>query len=449
MKNGKSIDYRISSFPLYSNRKLVIIISALIVLMVTDISLIRVYDIISKQLIPIDTREILFGIISVACLVAEYLLLKLIKPPPRDEKGKIRLHVILVYKVTKATQYVIGAIVVFVILQILFSSYYNSNVLLAVILCSYSLSIGILSVFISRILSFKRNTIFTFLFVLALGSITVNAAIAMVDVSLRFGDRPPETRAFFGGSSDISKGKYNTIDESYFISYIVSFVTAWIATAILLSNYYRNLGKTKYLLITISPMVFFIGQFAAFFTNEISSVINVDQFFLASLTTFITTLSKPLGGLMLGIAFWSVAKIGKSHTALNKYLIISGFGFFLLFTSNQAILMTIAPYPPFGIATITVMGLSAYLVLVGIYMSTISLSQDTQLRRSIRRVAITQSKLLDSMVTAEIEKEIERRVMEVIKNQSTEMENETGVQPSVNEQEIHDYLNQVIKEVRR
>jgi hypothetical protein len=449
MKNGKSIDYRISSFTLYSNRKLVIIISALIVLMVTDISLIRVYDFISKQLIPIDTRDILFGIISIVCLVAEYLLLELIKPPPGDERGKIRLHVILLYKVTKAVQYVIGAIVVFVILQILFSSYYNTAVLLAVILCSYTLSICILSIFISRILTFRRNTIFMFLFVLALGSITINAAIAMVDVSLRFQDRPPETRVSFGGSSDISKGKYDTIDESYFISYIISFVSAWIATAILLSNYYRKLGKIKYLLITISPMVFFIGQFVAFFTDEISSIINVDQFFLASLTTLITTLSKPLGGLMLGIAFWSMSRMGKSHTALNKYLIISGFGFFLLFTSNQAILMSIAPYPPFGIATITVMGLSAYLVVVGIYMSTISLSQDTQLRRSIRRVAITQSKLFDSMVTTEIEKEIERRVREVINIQSVEMEDETGVQPSLNEQEAHDYLKEVIREIKK
>jgi hypothetical protein len=449
MKNGKSIDYRISSFPLYSNRKLVVIISSLIVLMVTDISLIRVYDIISKQLISFDTKEILFGIISIACLVAEYLVLKLIKPPLGDEKSKIRLHVILIYKVTKAAQYVIGAIVVFVILQILFSSYYSTIVLLAIILCSYTLSIGILSVFISRILSFKRNTIFTFLFVLALGSITVNAAIAMVDISLRSGDRLPETRAFFGGSSDISKGKYDIIDDSYFISYIVSFVSAWIATAILLSNYLRKLGKIKFLLITISPVVFFIGQFVAFFTNEISSTFNVDQFFLAFLTTLITILSKPLGGLMLGIAFWSMAKLGKSNTTLNKYLIISGFGFFLLFTSNQALLLSIFPYPPFGIATITVIGVSAYLVVVGVYMSTVSLSQDAELRRSIRRVARIQSKLFDSMVTAEIEKEIERRVMEVIKKQSVEMENETGVQPSLNDQEIHNYLKQVIREVKR
>jgi hypothetical protein len=87
---------------------------------------------------------------------------------------------------------------------------------------------------------------------------------------------------------------------------------------------------------------------------------------------------------MLGIGFWSMAKVGRNNTALNMYLVISGFGFLLLFTSNQAILMSIVPYPPFGIATITVTGLSAYLVVIGIYMSKISLSQDAELRRSIR-----------------------------------------------------------------
>ena len=152
---------------------------------------------------------------------------------------------------------------------------------------------------------------------------------------------------------------------------------------------------------------------------------------------------------MLGIGFWSMAKVGKGHAALNRYLIISGFGFFLLFTSNQAILMSIVPYPPYGIATITVMGLSSFLVVIGIYMSTISLAQDAELRQSIRRVARTQSKLFDSMVTAEIEKEIEKRVMQVIRTQSVDMEKETGVQPSLNDQEIQDYLKQVIKEVKR
>ncbi len=112
---------------------------------------------------------------------------------------------------------------------------------------------------------------------------------------------------------------------------------------------------------------------------------------------------------MLGIGFWSMAKIGRSNTAINMYLIITGFGFFLLFTSNQAILMSIVPYPPFGIATITVMGVSAYLIVIGIYMSTITLSQDAELRRSIKQIARSQSKLFDSMVTRDVNIRDKRR----------------------------------------
>ena len=451
MKN-RSVDNKASAILLYSNRKFLVIVSALIFLMVTDIALIRIYDIISKQFIPTDAKEFLFAVTSISCLITEYLLLEFIKPLHNKNRSENKLHVNLLYFITKATQYVIGAIVVLLILQILFSSKYSNIVLLVIILVSYVLSIGILSSFIIRILTLlppKRNTVFMMLFVFALGCIIINAVVTMVNVSLRIGDRQPETRVFFGGSGDLGKGKYNTIDNLYFITYILSFVSAWVAIATLLSNYSKKLGKIKYLLIAVSPLVFFIGQFVSSFTNEISSIINVDRFFLASFTTIIVTLSKPLGGLMLGIGFWSMAKVRRSNTALNMYLIITGFGFFLLFTSNQAILMSIVPYPPFGIATITVMGLSAYLIVIGIYMSTITLSQDAELRRSIKQIARSQSKLFDSMVTAEIEREIENRVMQVIRTQSVEMEKETGVQPSLNDQEIQDYLKQVISEVKR
>jgi hypothetical protein len=39
--------------------------------------------------------------------------------------------------------------------------------------------------------------------------------------------------------------------------------------------------------------------------------------------------------------------------------------------------------------------------------------------------------------------------MEVIKKQFVEMEDETGVEPSLDDQEIQDYLKQVIIEVKR
>ncbi|HXW11563.1 MAG TPA: hypothetical protein VD694_02295 [Nitrososphaeraceae archaeon] len=79
--------------------------------------------------------------------------------------------------------------------------------------------------------------------------------------------------------------------------------------------------------------------------------------------------------------------------------------------------MSVAPYPPFGIATITAMGLAAYLVVIGLYTSTVSMSQDTELRRYIRRLARSQTRLFDSIVSAESGREIEKRVLELIKKQ--------------------------------
>ena len=104
---------------------------------------------------------------------------------------------------------------------------------------------------------------------------------------------------------------------------------------------------------------------------------------------------------MLGIEFWTMARVTDRNSSVRRYLVYAGFGFLLPFSSNKAILLSIAPYPPFGIVTVTVLGISAYLIIVGLYTSTTSLSQDTELRRSIRRIARSQSKLFDSLVARE------------------------------------------------
>jgi hypothetical protein len=57
--------------------------------------------------------------------------------------------------------------------------------------------------------------------------------------------------------------------------------------------------------------------------------------------------------------------------------------------------------------------------------------------------------MFNIVISAEIEREIEKRVMQIIRSQSVEMEKETGVKPSLNDQEIQDYLKQVIREVKR
>jgi hypothetical protein len=129
-------------------------------------------------------------------------------------------------------------------------------------------------------------------------------------------------------------------------------------------------------------------------------------------------------------------------------MIISAFGLVLLFTSNQALVLLASTFPPFGLATTSFVGLSSYLLLVGIYSSAISVSEDSKLRQSIRNLAIKETKLLDSIGTAHMEQEIQKRVLELTKRTQDMMAEETGIQSSITEDDMKQYLEQVIREVK-
>jgi hypothetical protein len=273
--------------------------------------------------------------------------------------------------------------------------------------------------------------------------------ITLVDVSLRLLDRPAEIRIFFGGSVDVSKGRYDTLDNLYLSSYITSFFTAWISTIAMLSFYAKRVGKFWFWLFTASPVIFFLAQFATLLTPALSTAITLDPFLVARIGTLVGTIVKPLSGLMLALSFWVVARTMDRTNSLRIYLIISGLGLLLLFATNQAILLSIAPYPPFGFASITLTGLSAYLAVVGIYTSTVSISNDAKIRKSIKSLAKSESRLLDSIASAEMQKEIQNKVIKVIKAQSTEIEQQTGAKPSMTDDEIKEYLDKALKEIKR
>lgn len=60
-------------------------------------------------------------------------------------------------------------------------------------------------------------------------------------------------------------------------------------------------------------------------------------------------------------------------------------------------------------------GLSSYLVLIGIYSSAISISEDSKLRQSIRNIALKEQRLLDSIGMAQMEQQIQKRVITLTK----------------------------------
>ena len=77
-------------------------------------------------------------------------------------------------------------------------------------------------------------------------------------------------------------------------------------------------------------------------------------------------------------------------------MIIAAYGFLLFYIAGSAFVSQ-AAYPPYGLISVSITGLSCYLIYNGLYFSAISVSQDMTLRQSIRKSVMEQSKLLDSI----------------------------------------------------
>ena len=110
--------------------------------------------------------------------------------------------------------------------------------------------------------------------------------------------------------------------------------------------------------------------------------------------------------------------------------------------------LILIPYPPFGLVTVSFMGLASYLFYLGVYSASISVSEDSKLRQSIRKAAIKEStQFLDSIGTAEMEQEIEKRVVLMTAAIKENIEKETGISSSFNDEDIRKYLREVLQEI--
>jgi hypothetical protein len=128
-------------------------------------------------------------------------------------------------------------------------------------------------------------------------------------------------------------------------------------------------------------------------------------------------------------------------------MIISGFGFLLLFGSNQPTSLALGPFPPFGLASITILIVSAYLILSGIFVSANYLSTNTHIRKTIYNRA-HELKLLDLIGTVEFEKEIEKTINTIVKQETTFARRE-GINMDPDPKDLKDYLNQIINELEK
>jgi hypothetical protein len=427
------------------SKTIFIIIFLIIVALIIDTSIIKLARFSTDQ--SSNSSITIFTILVVIYAVGQYLILEFVKRKINEIKASGRLHLDVIHKVVSTIQYAAIAILVSIILEMTVTSSYNIFLIEAVFWINYVLSILLLGLLAQRFFSWfksNRNTV-VLAYALAMSLLSINAGFTLLYVSseLRYWDVyiSSHHRLEDFGSAD------TLLNSTYTVTSFLSFILTWVATVLLLRHYSIKLGKIIYWIIMSIPLVYFLSQFQPLILDLFATYRVSEPVLFGIIYTLIISGSKPAGGVLFGIAFWSIAK-GVKRSAVKDYMIISAYGIMLLFTSNQATVLITAPYPPFGLATISFMGLSSYLILVGIYSSAISVAQDVKLRKSLRKSVEQQSNILDNIGSSQMEQEIRKKATKIMKDLSYQTEQMTGIQTSLQEQDIQQYLNKVIEEIK-
>jgi hypothetical protein len=226
----------------------------------------------------------------------------------------------------------------------------------------------------------------------------------------------------------------------------VSFVFTWAITTMLLRQYYhQRVGKTMPVvlltLLVIPLILYMIGRTPELYGLFTGKTWHWEDFPNPYLLKSIFRAGVIAGSIMFGVAFLVLArKVGAGK--IRDYFTIAAIG---------AMMMSITLGPSglqqtFGVAGRTFMLMASFLLCAGFYLSAVHMAQDARLRKLIK--ASAGSKIFGVMAAAELGQETEKRVLDVIEKERQAMEEQTGIQPPLEQEDVKVYLDIVLQEIQ-
>jgi hypothetical protein len=183
--------------------------------------------------------------------------------------------------------------------------------------------------------------------------------------------------------------------------------SSWILTVSMLKTYRPRIGKIKFWVLVSIPLAYQLLTFLVRDANLVNDP-SVTDIIYSRQIQFLMGISYQLAGIFFAAAFLITARKIK-RKVMKNYLIISALGIIALFSSMQPGMPFYASFPPFGLVTLTLLGLSSYMLLVGILGTAANVSKDTEVRQEIYK-SLAESHIY-KMGLAEMQREIESRIM--------------------------------------
>jgi hypothetical protein len=224
---------------------------------------------------------------------------------------------------------------------------------------------------------------------------------------------------------------------------LCSFLSAWVATIVLLRQYRQRIGNLRYWSLVIAPLVYFLFPFGTYFIDISNELMANSPVLFSVIYVTVFGATKQVGGILFSMVFLTAAFL-VNRTELRKFLITTAIGISVLFGCIGTNSLLYAIYPPFGLITISFMPVGAYLLFDGMYGSAKLVSEDAELRKKLHKSVENQISLLKTIGVSQMEAELLRKMKPVAgKVQKLQEDNETQLE----QEDVRLLIRDVLKEI--
>ena len=437
---------------LSSSKQALILISLIVVLTIVDSQFINIFY--GTDLgTPGNLHLLLYASFVIVTSIINTILLLFVKRNDVHSTTSRSLLFRTAYIGTSIVQYTILLILFFMISEMLIFHEYNKIFSLLVVYLSHiwsAIILGILS--LTFIQWFRFATSF---------SILIYAVVFSVIIFLILLTVPLLTQQFTTQSQLIYPRNYTSLISTVIVpsrdiafiyglgNYVLPLmiIPSWILTVLLLKPYANRIGKKRFWLIVGIPLLYQLFSFIVRDSNLVTDPTLVEIIYSQQFQV-IFGISYQVSGLFFAIAFLIIGRKMK-RKSLKNYLIISSIGIVSLFSSMQPGMPFYAAYPSFGLVTLLFLGLSSYMLLVGMLGCAANVSRDSELRREIYKGLEVDSDVLKKIGMAEMQREIEKRVLPLASKikLSDEMKNLMDTDPD--EEDVKLMIEEILNEIQK
>jgi hypothetical protein len=150
--------------------------------------------------------------------------------------------------------------------------------------------------------SSNKNRVVLF-YAFASATLTINAIFTLLFVTLSLEGRPQEVRPYTILSVEFSEDPLTLfLSNASTASFILSFILMWGATVSMMAHYAKRMGRTKYWIVVSIPLIYYSSQFLLPLINVYPTLLELGTISTTLLFTLIFTFSKPVGGILFGLA---------------------------------------------------------------------------------------------------------------------------------------------------